>query len=237
VARAPPAAFPGLAELGRFGGVGGAATTGAGGAGGNGGSGSSTTGNGGAGNANSSINSGAAAAAPGGAGGSQSQTNTAANAINTGNANGSSTANSGNQATGITQSGQCADAGINIGGQNLGVANVGNGNKSVLNNGNVLGVLIQNLGSKAGAAKDGVEGRGYGKVTSPRPSTPRATLAMPTVRRRWAQERRRRRRTRTRPRRSSRNSYGDALAVSVKALTARVIPSDIVHRTPVRIRL
>ena len=72
--------------------------------------------------------------------------------------------NSGNQATGITQSGQCADAGINVGGQNLGVVNLGNGNKSVLNNGAVNGVLIQNLGSKAAAAKDGVAGeKGYGK--------------------------------------------------------------------------
>jgi hypothetical protein len=44
---------------------------------------------------------------------------------------------------------------VNVGGQNLGVVNLGDGNKSVLNNGNVLGVLIQNLGSKA--AKDGVE--------------------------------------------------------------------------------
>jgi hypothetical protein len=34
---------------------------------------------------------------------------------------------------------------------------VGNGNKSVINNGDVLGVLIQNLGSKA---KDGIGGKG-----------------------------------------------------------------------------
>jgi hypothetical protein len=33
--------------------------------------------------------------------------------------------------------------------------NLGNGNKSVINNGDVLGVLIQNLGSKA---KDGASG-------------------------------------------------------------------------------
>jgi len=143
--------------------VGGAATTGAGGAGGSGGSGTSTTGSGGAGNANSSINSGAAAAAPGGAGGSQSQTNTAGPAENHGNATGTSSANSGDQATGITQSGQCADNGINIGGQNLGVANLGNGNKSVINNGDVLGVLIQNLGSKA---KDGVAAGGGKDVTT-----------------------------------------------------------------------
>jgi len=32
------------------------------------------------------------------------------------------------------------------------VANIGNGNKSIVNNGDVLGVLLQNLGGKA---KDG----------------------------------------------------------------------------------
>src|SRR5262249_41352586 len=151
----------GTGGAGAVGGQGGAATTGAGGAGGSGGSGTSTTGSGGAGNANSSINSGAAAAAPGGAGGSQTQSTTAASATNDAPATGNSTANSGAQSTGITQSGQCAANGINIGGQKLGVANLGNGNKSIVNNGDVLGVLLQNLGDKT---KDGVakEGSGYG---------------------------------------------------------------------------
>ncbi|HEY4909925.1 MAG TPA: hypothetical protein VIJ73_10515 [Methylomirabilota bacterium] len=86
-----------------------------------------------------------------GGGGSQAQTNTAGTAENDGNATGTSSVNPGDQATGITQSGQCADTGINIGGQNLGTVNLGNGNKTVINNGDVLGVVIQNLGGKARA--------------------------------------------------------------------------------------
>src|SRR5215813_2855426 len=57
----------------------------------------------------------------------------------------------------ITANGQCADGGINIGGQNLGVANIGNNNKSLVNNGDVLGVLIQKLGGSkpaGGSSKD-----------------------------------------------------------------------------------
>jgi hypothetical protein len=34
-------------------------------------------------------------------------------------------------------------------GQNLGTVGLGNGNKSVINNGDVLGVVIQNLGGKS----------------------------------------------------------------------------------------
>lgn len=81
--------------------------------------------------------------------GSQSQTNTAGPADNDGNATGASSANAGDQTTGITQSGQCADTGVNVGGQNLGTVSLGNGNKSVINNGDVLGVVIQNLGGKS----------------------------------------------------------------------------------------
>ena len=83
-----------------------------------------------------------------GGGGAQSQINTAGSAENDGNATGTSSANPGDQATGITQSGQCVDAAINVGGQNLGTVNLGHGNKTVINNGDVLGVLIQNLGGK-----------------------------------------------------------------------------------------
>jgi hypothetical protein len=96
----------------------------------------------------------------GGAGGSQAVTTTAAPAENHGNATGTSSANSGDQINGITQSGQCASNGVNIGGNNTGVVNNGHGNKVNNNSGEILGVLIQNLGGKGGGK--GGEGRGKG---------------------------------------------------------------------------
>ena len=100
----------------------------------------------------------------GGAGGSQAVTTTAAPAENHGNATGTSSANSGDQTNGLTQSGQCASNGVNVGGNNTGVVNNGNGNKVLNNSGEVLGVLIQNLGGKGGS-KDGLltrDGKGGG---------------------------------------------------------------------------
>ena len=100
----------------------------------------------------------------GGAGGSQAVTTTAAPAENHGNATGTSSANSGDQINGLTQSGQCASNGVNVGGNNTGVVNNGNGNKVLNNSGEVLGVLIQNLGGKGGS-KDGLltrDGKGGG---------------------------------------------------------------------------
>jgi hypothetical protein len=88
-------------------------------------------------------------------------TTTAAPAENHGNATGTSSANSGDQINGLTQSGQCASNGVNVGGNNTGVVNNGNGNKVLNNSGEVLGVLIQNLGGKDGG-KDGKVGRGSG---------------------------------------------------------------------------
>ena len=90
----------------------------------------------------------------GGAGGSQAVTTTAAPAENHGNATGTSSANSGDQINGLTQSGQCDSNGVNVGGNNTGVVNNGNSNKVLNNSGQVLGVLIQNLGGK-GAGKGG----------------------------------------------------------------------------------
>ncbi len=100
----------------------------------------------------------------GGAGGSQAVTTTAAPAENHGNATGTSSANSGDQINSLTQSGQCASNGVNVGGNNTGVVNNGNGNKVLNNSGEVLGVLIQNLGGKGGS-KDGLltrDGKGGG---------------------------------------------------------------------------
>jgi len=91
-------------------------------------------------------------------------TTTAAPAENHGNATGTSSANSGDQTNGLTQSGQCASNGVNVGGNNTGVVNNGNGNKVLNNSGEVLGVLIQNLGGKGGS-KDGLltrDGKGGG---------------------------------------------------------------------------
>ena len=91
-------------------------------------------------------------------------TTTAAPAENHGNATGTSSANSGDQTNGLTQSGQCASNGVNVGGNNTGVVNNGNGNKVLNNSGDVLGVLIQNLGGKGGS-KDGLltrDGKGGG---------------------------------------------------------------------------
>ena len=84
-----------------------------------------------------------------GGGGSQTQSNTAGSASNDGTPTGTSTANTGDQGAGITQSGQCADSGANVGGQNLGIVNVGSSNRGVLNNGDVLGVVVQNLGGNS----------------------------------------------------------------------------------------
>ena len=104
----------------------------------------------------------------GGAGGSQAVTTTAAPAENHGNATGTSSANSGDQTNGLTQSGQCASNGVNVGGNNTGVVNNGNGNKVLNNSGDVLGVLIQNLGGKGGS-KDGLltrDGKGGSSPTT-----------------------------------------------------------------------
>ena len=95
-------------------------------------------------------------------------TTTAAPAENHGNATGTSSANSGDQTNGLTQSGQCASNGVNVGGNNTGVVNNGNGNKVLNNSGDVLGVLIQNLGGKGGS-KDGLltrDGKGGSSPTT-----------------------------------------------------------------------
>ena len=100
----------------------------------------------------------------GGAGGPQAVTTSAGAANNQGSATGNSSANSGEQINGITQSGQCASNGVNVNGFNSGVVNNGRGNKVVNNSGEVLGVLIQNLGGRGGS-KDGLltrDGRGGG---------------------------------------------------------------------------
>jgi len=89
-------------------------------------------------------------------------TNTAAPAENHGNATGTTSATSGDQINGITNSGQCASNGVNVGGQNTGVVNNGNGNKVLNNSGDVLGVLIQNQGGSKGAGK----GAGAGTTTT-----------------------------------------------------------------------
>ncbi|HEX9545722.1 MAG TPA: hypothetical protein VF942_00205, partial [Acidimicrobiales bacterium] len=102
------------------------------------------------------------AAAPGGNGGSPTLTNTAAPAENHGNATGTQSATSGDQINSITNSGQCASNGVNVGGQNTGVVNNGNGNKVLNNSGDVLGVLIQNQGGSKGAGK----GAGGGPTTT-----------------------------------------------------------------------
>jgi hypothetical protein len=80
--------------------------------------------------------------------------------VNTGSAQGNSSANSGPQSNTLTTGGQCASNGVNIGDLNTGVVNNGNGNKVNNNSGEVLGVLIQNLGGKGGGK--GAEGRGKG---------------------------------------------------------------------------
>jgi len=98
----------------------------------------------------------------GGAGGSQAVTTTAAPAENHGNATGTSSANSGDQINTISNAGQCASNGVNVGGLNTGVVNNGNGNKTNNNSGEVLGVLIQNLGGSKGAGK----GAGSGPTTT-----------------------------------------------------------------------
>ena len=95
----------------------------------------------------------------GGAGGPQAVTTSAGAANNQGSATGNSSANSGEQINGITQSGQCASNGVNVNGFNSGVVNNGSGNKVVNNSGEVLGVLIQNLGGKGGS-------KGGGPVTT-----------------------------------------------------------------------
>jgi hypothetical protein len=93
-----------------------------------------------------------------GGGGSQAVAATAGPAENHGAATGTSLANSGDQINGITQNGQCASNGVNVGGNNTGVVNNGNGNRVVNNSGEVFGVLIQNLGAKGG-------GKGAGATT------------------------------------------------------------------------
>ncbi len=98
----------------------------------------------------------------GGTSGSNSLSNTAAPAENHGNATGTSSANSGDQINGITQSGQCADGGVNINGPNSGVVSLGDNNKTNNNSGIVNGVLIQNLGGAKGAGK----GAGAGPTTT-----------------------------------------------------------------------
>jgi hypothetical protein len=112
-----------------------------------------------------------AASGAGGAGGSQAVTTTAAPAENHGNATGTSSANSGDQINTLTQGGQCASNGVNVGGHNTGVVNNGNGNKVVNNSGEVLGVLIQNLGGKGGSrdgllSRDGKGGGGSSPTTT-----------------------------------------------------------------------
>ena len=93
-----------------------------------------------------------------GGGGSPTVAATAGPADNRGDATSTSLANSGDQINGITQNGQCASNGVNVGGNNTGVVNNGNGNRVINNSGEVFGVLIQNLGAKGG-------GRGGGATT------------------------------------------------------------------------
>jgi hypothetical protein len=90
-----------------------------------------------------------------GGGGSPAVAATAGPAENQGDATSTSLANSGDQINGITQNGQCASNGVNVGGNNTGVINNGNGNRVVNNSGEVFGVLIQNFGAKGGGKSGG----------------------------------------------------------------------------------